>query len=92
MQQALGYAETLDVPFVVSSNGDAFLVHDRTGQHTPIEQQRSLDEFPSPESLWKRYCFWKGTLLVRLSLGSRFQSQYARQLRPVRSQFPETSF
>ena len=31
MQQALGYAETLDVPFVFSSNGDAFLFHDRTG-------------------------------------------------------------
>jgi len=31
MQQALDYAETLDVPFVFSSNGDAFLMHDRTG-------------------------------------------------------------
>lgn len=29
MQQALGYAELLDVPFVYSSNGDAFLEHDR---------------------------------------------------------------
>src|SRR5947209_18019886 len=27
MQQALGYAETLDIPFVFSSNGDAFLFH-----------------------------------------------------------------
>src|ERR1700678_3236283 len=31
MQQALGYAEMLDVPFAYSSNGDAFLEHDRTG-------------------------------------------------------------
>ena len=31
MQQVLGYAEALDVPFVFSSNGDAFLFHDRTG-------------------------------------------------------------
>ena len=30
MQQALGYAETLDIPFVFSSNGDGFLFHDRT--------------------------------------------------------------
>jgi type I restriction enzyme, R subunit len=30
MQQALEYAEILDVPFVYSSNGDAFLEHDRT--------------------------------------------------------------
>ena len=32
MQQALGYAATLDIPFVFSSNGDAFLFHDRTGR------------------------------------------------------------
>ena len=30
MQQALAYAETLDMPFVFSSNGDGFLDHDRT--------------------------------------------------------------
>jgi type I restriction enzyme R subunit len=37
MQQALGYAETLDVPFVFSSNGDGFLFHDRTGM-SPIRE------------------------------------------------------
>ena len=31
MQQALGYADCLDVPFVFSSNGDGFQFHDRTG-------------------------------------------------------------
>ena len=31
MQQGLDYAETLDIPFVFSSNGDGFLFHDRTG-------------------------------------------------------------
>ncbi len=31
MQQALDYAETLDIPFVFSSNGDGFVFHDRTG-------------------------------------------------------------
>jgi type I site-specific restriction endonuclease len=30
MQQALEYAEILDVPFAYSSNGDSFLEHDRT--------------------------------------------------------------
>src|ERR1035438_5777002 len=30
MQQALEYAEILDVPFAYSSNGEAFLEHDRT--------------------------------------------------------------
>ena len=37
MQQALDYADTLDVPFVFSSNGDAFTFHDRTGQSSPVE-------------------------------------------------------
>ena len=60
MQQALGYAEALDVPFVFSSNGDAFLFHDRTGQSDSIEKQIGLDEFPSPDELWRRYRTWKG--------------------------------
>ena len=30
MQQAIDYAETLDIPFVFTSNGDSFLFHDRT--------------------------------------------------------------
>ena len=38
MQQALEYGDTLDVPFIFSSNGDAFLFHDRTGQSNPVER------------------------------------------------------
>ena len=60
MQQALRYAETLDVPFAFASNGDAFLFHDRTGSSSPIEKQIRLDEFPSPEELWRRYRVWRG--------------------------------
>ena len=60
MQQALNYAETLEVPFVFSSNGDGFLFHDRTGQAATTEQQLSLEVFPSPAELWQRYCQWKG--------------------------------
>ncbi|MBU0900577.1 MAG: hypothetical protein KKH62_01300 [Gammaproteobacteria bacterium] len=30
MQQALGYAESLDVPLAFSSNGDGFLFQDRS--------------------------------------------------------------
>lgn len=60
MQQALNYAETLGVPFVFSSNGDAFLLHDRTGNATQTEQALALSEFPSPDELWQRYCDWKG--------------------------------
>ncbi|EGW23638.1 EcoAI/FtnUII family type I restriction enzme subunit R [Methylobacter tundripaludum] len=60
MQQALNYAETLSVPFVFSSNGDAFLMHDRTGLADKIEQELALGDFPSPAQLWRRYCQWKG--------------------------------
>jgi type I restriction enzyme R subunit len=55
MQQALDYAETLDVPFAYSSNGDAFLEHDRLATGGVVERELTLDEFPSPEDLWRRY-------------------------------------
>ncbi|WP_252272584.1 EcoAI/FtnUII family type I restriction enzme subunit R [Pseudomonas subflava] len=60
MQQALSYAEALDVPFVFSSNGDGFLFHDRTHTGGQTETELSLDQFPSPDELWQRYCQWKG--------------------------------
>ena len=60
MQQSLNYAETLGVPFVLSSNGDGFLLHDRTGLAEQTEQALSLDAFPDPTDLWQRYCHWKG--------------------------------
>jgi len=52
IQQAITYAQMLDVPFAYSSNGDAFYEHDRlTGQ----ERQIDLDKFPSPQELLARY-------------------------------------
>ena len=60
MQQALDYAETLDIPFVFSSNGDGFVFHDRTGMSAAIETNLGLKEFPSPANLWERFCSWKG--------------------------------
>ena len=60
MQQALDYAETLEVPFVFSSNGDGFVFHDRTGRGEERETTLGLDAFPSPEALWERYRAWKG--------------------------------
>lgn len=60
MQQALDYAETLDVPFAYSSNGDAFLEHDRTGNATTPERTLALDQFPTPAELWARYRGAKG--------------------------------
>jgi type I restriction enzyme, R subunit len=60
MQQALEYAEMLDVPFVFSSNGKGFLFHDKTATDGNLEQELPLDEFPSPGTLWRKYCAWKG--------------------------------
>jgi type I restriction enzyme R subunit len=60
MQQALGYAASLDVPFVFTSNGDGFMFHDRTGRSTPVERFLTMAEFPSPADLWSRYQAWKG--------------------------------
>jgi len=60
IQQALGYANTLDIPFVFSSNGDGFYFHDKTVTVGAIEKELSLEEFPSPELLWEKYKKYKG--------------------------------
>lgn len=59
IQQALGYAQALDVPFAISSNGSGFLIHDRTGRSSPVEREVSLDQFPSPAELWAHYKGWR---------------------------------
>jgi type I restriction enzyme R subunit len=60
MQQALVYAEMLDAPFAISSNGDGFLLHDRTGLTQPTERKLALDQFPNWDELWSLYQRWKG--------------------------------
>lgn len=60
IQQALGYANTLDIPCVFSSNGDGFLFHDKTAEDGQIEKELTLNEFPSPEELWRKYQKYKG--------------------------------
>ena len=62
MQQALEYAEILDVPFAFSSNGDAFLEHDRTGTGGTVEREIPLDQFPSPKT------FGRATEPLRVTL------------------------
>lgn len=52
LQQAMTYAQMLDIPFAYSSNGDGFMEHDfLTGQ----EREIGLDEFPSELELDTRY-------------------------------------
>lgn len=58
--QALKYAGLLDVPFSFSSNGDGFVFRDATLATGVLEQNLTLEEFPSPQELWSRYCAWKG--------------------------------
>ena len=60
MQQALEYAEILDIPFAYSSNGDAFLEHDRTATTGTVTREIPLEQFPTPDELWTRYCRAKG--------------------------------
>jgi type I restriction enzyme R subunit len=61
MQQALGYAEIMGVPSAFSSNGDAFASHNKTAvEGTDIETEFSLEDFPSPDKLWKRYKQYRG--------------------------------
>ena len=51
IQQALDYAQILDIPCVFSSNGDGFLFHDRTATDGNIESEIGIDDFPTPEQL-----------------------------------------
>jgi type I restriction enzyme R subunit len=71
MQQALEYAEILDLPFAYSSNGDAFLEHDRTATSGIVEREIPLEQFPSPEELWARYCRARGYTAVQESVATQ---------------------
>lgn len=51
MQQAIAYAQILQIPFAYSSNGKGFLEHDF---FTGIERELNNDEFPTEEQLWQR--------------------------------------
>ena len=52
LQQAMTYAQMLDVPFAYSSNGDAFYEHDFL---TGLERQIPLDQFPTYDELFERF-------------------------------------
>jgi type I restriction enzyme R subunit len=60
LQQALNYAEILDIPVAYSSNGDGFLEHNRSGYSKTIECNLNLDSFPTPAELWEKYKKYKG--------------------------------
>lgn len=57
MQQAMEYAQILNLPFAYSSNGDGFVEHDfLTGK----ERTLAMDAFPTPEELITRWRTAKG--------------------------------
>ncbi|WP_338401531.1 EcoAI/FtnUII family type I restriction enzme subunit R [Neptunicella marina] len=59
IQQGLDYANLLDVPFVFASNGDGFIFHDKTNP-SQLETEITLEDFPSPQVLWTKFCAYKG--------------------------------
>jgi len=67
MQQGLDYARLLDVPFIFASNGDGFVFHDKTNPQQ-LESEIRLDDFPTPEELWQKYCQWKGFTEAQLPI------------------------
>lgn len=52
LQQAMTYAQMMDIPFAYSSNGDAFYEHDFL---TGLERQIPLDQFPTYDELCARF-------------------------------------
>ena len=62
LQQAMTYAQMLDLPFAYSSNGDGFAEHDfLTGK----ESQFGLDEFPTEAELVARFKHESGMTLAQ---------------------------
>jgi type I restriction enzyme R subunit len=74
LQQAMRYAERLDVPLAYSTNGKGIVEHDfDSGAQTP------LDGFPSPSDAWMRFRSWKG--IRDDEDADRLRQPFTRQLR-----------
>lgn len=55
IQQAIGYARDLDLPFAYASNGEQFVEHD---MNTGEERTFPMDDFPTPLALRERHRQW----------------------------------
>ena len=67
LQQALEYAETLDVPVAISSNGKGFVVQYRKNcggvdaeGNAIVTENADLEHFPTPDELWNCYKRYNG--------------------------------
>ena len=56
-QQAIDYANDLDVPFAYATNGIELIEKDMI---TGINKHMKIEEFPGPDELWDRYLKEKG--------------------------------
>lgn len=77
MQQALEYAEALDIPFVYSSNGDAFLEHTLLPGSNLVEREVAIDQFPSPQELVERYQSLRG---ITSEVGTILDQEYFQEI------------
>jgi hypothetical protein len=73
MQQSLGYADLLQVPFVFSSNGEGFLFHNKIAKDGVIERELALHEIPSPDTLWQ---WWSEHLGLNPAQGELVSQDY----------------
>lgn len=71
MQQGLGYADMLQVPFVFSSNGDGFLFHNKIAKDGVIERELALNELPGPDVLWQWWAEYLGLNIAQSELVSQ---------------------
>ena len=55
LQQAMEYAEILNLKFAYATNGHSIIEHDYT-----TGKQTQLDEFPTPDELWRRLREYEG--------------------------------
>lgn len=58
IDQAKQYAAALHLPFALSSSGHGFVEYNML---TGVQREFTLDQFPTPDDLWRRYCKALGT-------------------------------
>lgn len=74
LQQAMRYAEMLDLPLAYSSNGKGIVEHDfDTGKQTDLET------FPGPDDVRRRFRAWKG--IVDEDASDQLALPFSRALR-----------
>lgn len=91
MQQALEYADTLDAPVAISSNGDGFVIQYRKNcgpigadGKSVVTENADLDHFPTPDELWECYKKYNGLVTKEaeeITLSSYFYDSEGRSPR-----------